>query len=150
MRVWLRLMCATMLVMAGPIAAQGTKDGQGHVPVTVEYYYRIKWGSAEEFKRLYAKNHAPLLEEMKKREFVRSVRVDEPFTHMAGGPRWDLRVTISFRDATAAISDPAWESQWEEAKTRIYADRKMFDAEEKLRFSLLEEHWDVVVNEVKQ
>ena len=50
--------------------------------------------AAPEFKRLYEKNHAPLLREMQKAGFIRSMRVDEPFTHLAGGPRWDLRVTI--------------------------------------------------------
>lgn len=75
--------------------------------------------------------------------------VDEPFTHLAGGPRWDLRVTIVFRDATAAISDPEWDRQWGLARAKLYPDRAAFDAEEDRRFAMLEEHWDVIVNEVK-
>lgn len=136
------------LVPAAASPAQAPAEA-AQVPVTVEYYYRIKWGSAEEFKRLYDKNHAPLLVEMRKAGFIRSMRVDEPFTHLAGGPRWDLRVTIVFRDATAAISDPEWERLWEAARARLYADKAAFDSEEDRRFSLLEEHWDVIVNEVK-
>lgn len=119
------------------------------VPVTMEYYYRIKWGSADEFKRLYAKNHAPLLREMETLGFIKSVRVEEPFTHLAGGPRWDLRVTIVFRDASAAISDPEWDRLWSVARNRLYRDAARFDAEEAARFALLEDHWDVVVNTVK-
>lgn len=118
-------------------------------PVTMEYYYRIKWGSAEEFKGLYAKNYAPLLREMHARGLVRSIRVDEPFTHLAAGPRWDLRVTILFRDASAAISDPEWDRLWALAVQRMFPDKARFDAEEATRFGLLEEHWDAVVNEVK-
>ncbi len=148
MRFSLRLLVLLLLLGATVASAAEMPAATEPTPVTVEYYYRIKWGSAEEFKRLYAKNHAPLLDEMKKLGFVRSVRADEPFTHMAGGPRWDLRITISFRDAAAAISDPDWDKRWEEAKARLYADRKAFDAEEQARFALLEEHWDVVVNEV--
>lgn len=111
MRLRLRLL-ALLLVFAATVAgAAETPAPAEPTPVTVEYYYRIKWGGAEEFKRLYAKNHAPLLDEMKKLGFVRSVRADEPFTHMAGGPRWDLRITISFRDAAAAISDPDWDKR---------------------------------------
>jgi len=34
------------------------------------------------------------------------------------------------------------------SKRRLYSDNELFDSEEKSRFSLLEEHWDVVVNEV--
>lgn len=145
-----RLACIALLMIAACAGAADAPVAADPVPVTVEYYYRIKWGASEEFKRLYAKNHAPLLEEMKKLGFVRSVRVDEPYTHMAGGTRWDLRVTITFRDATAAISDPEWDRRWKEATARLYEDKKAFDAEEDVRFGLLEEHWDVIVNEVRQ
>jgi hypothetical protein len=134
---------------AAPAAAQPAVAAQAQLPVTVEYYYRIKWGAAVEFKRLYDKNHAPLLREMQKSGFIRSMRVDEPFTHLAGGPRWDLRVTIVFRDAAAAVSDPEWDRLWGAARGRLYPDKTAFDAEEDRRFALLEEHWDVIVNEVK-
>lgn len=139
------------LTPAAPAFAQSPAAAAAsvHVPVTVEYYYRIKWGSAGEFKRLYDKNHAPLLREMQKAGFIRSMRVEEPFTHLAGGPRWDLRVTILFRDATAAVSDPRWEELWSAATARLYPDKAAFDAEEDRRFALLEDHWDVIVNEVK-
>lgn len=145
------ILAAALLALApaAPAAAQPSPAPAAQVPVTVEYYYRIKWGSSEEFKRLYDRNHAPLLREMQKAGFIRSMRVDEPFTHLAGGPRWDLRVTIVFRDATAAISDPEWERLWAIARGRLYPDKKAFDAQEDRRFALLEEHWDVIVNEVK-
>lgn len=128
--------------------AQETPSVEAAAPdlsTTVEYYYRIKWGSIGEFVELYEKNHAPLLEEAKKAGFIVSMKTEYPFTHMAGGVRWDMRVTIKFRDAVAAINDPAWESLWSEATKRLYKDRKKFDAEEKRRFSLLEDHWDVIV-----
>lgn len=136
------------LASGGHAQAQDAAAVAQPVPVTVEYYYRIKWGSAEEFSRLYDRNHAPLLEEMKKLGFIRSIRVQVPYTHMAGGTRWDMRVTIVFRDATAAISDPEWDRQWSAAKARLYPDSQGFDAEERARFSLLEDHWDVVVNDL--
>lgn len=150
------ILAALAAFAATPAAAQPAPTGPtaqspnpAQTPVTIEYYYRIKWGSSVEFKRLYNRNHAPLLAAMQRLGFVRSVRVDEPITHMAGGPRWDLRVTIVYRDADAAISDPQWEVQWAAARTRLYPDRKAFDAEEDKRFAMLEEHWDVVVAEVK-
>lgn len=147
------ILAAALLALApaDPTAAQNAAKppAAAQTPVTVEYYYRIKWGAAMDFKRLYEKNHAPLLREMQKSGFIRSMRVDEPFTHLAGGPRWDLRVTIVFRDATAAISDPEWDRQWGVARARLYPDKATFDAEEDRRFGMLEEHWDVIVNEVK-
>lgn len=138
------------LALAAPASAQQAPAAAASraVPVTMEYYYRIKWGSAEQFKKLYAANHAPLLEDMQKAGFITSIRVEEPFTHMAGGPRWDLRVTVTFRDAAAAIADPRWDQLWEEARRRRFPDSARFVAEEAQRFALLEEHWDVVVNQV--
>lgn len=147
----MRALIAAALLASAPAAPAAAQPpaAAAQIPVTVEYYYRIKWGSGEEFKRLYDRNHAPLLREMQKAGFIRAMRVDEPFTHLAGGPRWDLRVTIVFRDATAAISDPEWERLWGAARARLYPDKAAFDAEEDRRFALLEEHWDVIVNEVK-
>jgi hypothetical protein len=138
------------LALAAPAWAQQPQPSSTAqtVPVRMEYYYRIKWGSAEQFKKLYAANHAPLLEDMQKAGFITAIRVEEPFTHMAGGPRWDLRVTIDFRDAAAAIADPRWDKLWAEAKQRRYKDLARFEAEEAQRFALLEEHWDIVVNEI--
>ncbi len=147
---WTSICCGALLLFGCGATAQIAPSQAGPVPVTVEYYYRIKWGNAAEFLKLYDKNHAPLLEEMKKLGFIQSIRVQEPFTHMAGGPRWDLRVTIVFRDATAAVSDPEWDNQWAAAKDRLYKDRELFDSEEKTRFGLLEDHWDIIVNEVSQ
>jgi hypothetical protein len=148
MKLWPKICCIAFLAFGNYAKAQVAPTTESHVPATVECYYRIKWGSAEEFLRLYNKNHAPLLEEMKKLGLIQSIRVEEPFTHMAGGPRWDLRVTIVYRDATAALPGPEFDKQWAIAKNHLYSDSKLFDSEEKARFSLLEEHWDVVVNEV--
>lgn len=138
-----------MLSVATTAASQPVQAPVAQVPVTMEYYYRIKWGAEEEFLQLYNRNHAPLLREMQKLGFLSSVRLDKPFTHMAGDERWDMRVTVVFRDATAAISDPEWDRQWALARKRLYADQKAFDSEEARRFALLEEHWDIVVNQVR-
>jgi hypothetical protein len=114
--------------------------------VTVEYYYRIKWGSLDEFKRLYERNHAPLLRELQKSGIIVAMKMDEPFTHMAGGVRWDLRVTITYRDAASAMDvDKPGQKLWEEATKRLYPDKRKFEEEEARRFGLLEDHWDVVI-----
>jgi hypothetical protein len=136
---------AVILTQAQAQDAQSPAARAKDVPLTVEYYYRVKWGSLKEFAALYEKNHAPLLEEAKKAGFVTEMKTQYPFTHLAGGPRWDMRVTITYRDAAAAINDPAWEEVWVTAKKRLYKDLKKFDAEEAHRFSLLEDHWDVIV-----
>jgi hypothetical protein len=137
----LLLASAASILQAQPSSTAGTTG-----PVTSEYYYRIKWGSAEEFKRLYERNHAPILREMQKQGFITKMEVEEPFTHLAGGPRWDLRVTVTYKDAASAIVvGGAFDTAFEAAKARLYADKEAFQAEEARRFSLLEEHWDMIV-----
>lgn len=135
------LLKVCLLGSATPMSAQSPAE-----PVTVEHYYRIKWGSAAEFKRLYKLNHQPLLDDMKRQGFIARMETEEPFTHMAGGQRWDLRVTITYRDApSAVVIGGAWDKAFESAKARLYPDKKKLDAEEARRFSLLEEHWDIIV-----
>lgn len=114
-------------------------------PVTVEYYYRLKWGSAGEFKKLYDRNHAPILREMQKEGRILRIDSEEPFTHLAGGVRWDLRITITYRNADDALAGPGMMKGWEKAWGRLYKDWEAFSAEEAKRFSLVEDHWDVVV-----
>ena len=137
-----RFFAACALVLAPlPASAQSRAE-----PVTVEHYYRIKWGSAGEFSRLYKANHQPLLDEMRRQGFIVAMRTEEPITHMAGNQRWDLRVTITYRDApSAVVVGGAWDKALDAAKARLYPDKAKLDAEEARRFSLLEEHWDVIV-----
>ena len=74
-------LCFALAASSTGVAAQPVGPSE---PVTVEHYYRIKWGSAGGFKRLYKLNHEPLLIEMQKLGFMRSLRTDVPFTYMAG------------------------------------------------------------------
>lgn len=149
---FLALCAAVVLVLAPASTLAQTAEAARpkDVPTKVESYYRVKWGSLKEFAALYEKNHRPLLEEMRKDGFVLNMRTEFPFTHLASGPRWDMRVTIMYRDAAAAINDPAWVKSWEAARKRLYGDVAKLDTEEARRFSLLEDHWDVVVSDFQE
>lgn len=146
----LACMLAAIPLSAGAQSPAPAPDSaQPREQVTVEHYYRIKWGSGAEFKRLYKLNHAPLLAEMLKAGHIISIKTDEPFTHMAGGPRWDLRVTITYPNAaTAVVVGGTFDKAFDAAKARLYPDQKKLDAEEAARFALLEDHWDVIVSPV--
>ncbi len=143
MKFWI----AAMLALALPIPCSAqTAPADAARQVTVEYYYRIKWGQAEEFKRLYKANHESILRELQKAGLITVMRTDLPFTHMAGGERWDMRVTITYRDGAAAVEmDGAFDKAFGEAKKRLFPDAARLDAEETKRFAMLEEHWDVIV-----
>ena len=148
----MRLMLAFALAVCAPGAAAQTAAGPAVLAaagktVTVESYYRAKWGSAEEFKALYRKNEASMLMEMQRQGFIKELRFDEPFTHIPGGTRWDLRATIVYRDAPSAVEvGGAWDEAWEAIRKRLRPDKKTYDAEEVRRFALLEDHWDIIVS----
>lgn len=141
------LLClgVTMATVSVPAIAQRVEAASTTAPVTAEYYYRIKWGNHDEFKRLYERNHAPIMREMQTQGFVLKMDVEEPYTHLAGGPRWDLRVTVTYRDAATALFGGSFEQAFADAQARLYSDKSKFEAEEARRFSLLEDHWDIIV-----
>jgi hypothetical protein len=116
-------------------------------PVTIESYYRIRWGSFWDFMAIYREHHAPVLAELQRQGFILSVRTDEPVTHMAGNQRWDLRVTITYRDGNAATGADggAYARAARAASARLFPDNAVHLAAETRRFAMLEEHWDVIV-----
>lgn len=138
------------IILGSALAVAAAQPALAAEPVTVEHYYRIKWGSGDEFMRLYTANHRPILKEMHKQGRIVAMRADTPFTHMAGGQRWDLRITITYPDAASAVVvDGAFDQAFDAAKARLYPDKARLEAEEARRFALLEEHWDVIVTPAK-
>lgn len=135
------------LLLGAPATAQtNAAHTQLSHAVAVESYYRVKWGSEDEFKQLYDRNEAALLFEMQRRGFITALRFDEPFTHVPGEARWTLRATITYRDAPSAVEiNGAWDQAWEEVRAKLHPDKKIFDAEQARRFALMEDHWDVIV-----
>jgi hypothetical protein len=110
-------------------------------PFVVEYYYKTKWGHAEEFLKLFKKNHYPLLK--KEVEMGRMVKVwmDQPRYHTTEDGRWDYRVTIVFKNATVA-NEPFDEAALQK---QLYPDQETFQKEEQRRFEILDAHWDLPV-----
>src|SRR5215472_15988439 len=79
------LVCGAGLgVKAEQSAAAEGKDQ----PYAIEYYYKAKWGHAEEFLALFKKNHFPVLK--KEMELGRMLKVSmvTPRYHMTEDARW--------------------------------------------------------------
>lgn len=115
-------------------------------PVTIESYYKLSWGAYREWLRLFDKNEAPVLAELQRQGLLRSYIVERPFTHMAGGERWDVRVRATYRDPEAAVGiGGSFDKAWEAAIKKLFPNSSERQAEEKLRAGMVEEHWDVIV-----
>jgi hypothetical protein len=124
----------------GPEHSSKAKAGE----FVVESYYKAKWGQADEFLRLYKKNHLPVLNKLKEEGRIPRIEAVKPRYHATEDGRWDYRVTLTFRDATAA-HDPAHE---EAVKKQLYPDQDALRKEERRRFEILDSHWDIVVDSV--
>ena len=113
-------------------------------PFVVEYYYKTKWGHADEFLKLFKKNHYPLLK--KENEMGRIVKVwmDQPRYHTTEDGRWDFRVTIIFKNA--AVANEAIDE--EPLKKQLWPDQETYLREEQRRFEILVSHWDLPITDI--
>jgi len=113
-------------------------------PYVVEYYYKTKWGYADEFLRLFRKNHLPVLRQEIEMGRMLQVTAATPRYHATEDGRWDYRVTIVFRNAAVANDgfDP------EPITKQLYPDQETFRREEQRRFEILLAHWDLPVKDV--
>ena len=113
-------------------------------PFVVEYYYKTKWGHADEFLKLFKKNHYPVLKKEMEMGRIARVWMDQPRYHTTEDGRWDFRVTIVFKNATVA-NEPFDEAALQK---QMYPDQDTFQREEQRRFEILDAHWDLPVKSV--
>lgn len=113
-------------------------------PFVVEYYYKAKWGHADEFITLFRKNHYPVLK--KEVELGRMLRVSAvtPVYHTTEDGRWDYRVTIVYKNA--AVAHDNFDSA--ALIRQMYPDQETYKKEEQRRFEILDAHWDLPVKEL--
>lgn len=132
--IWLGI--AALALLACPSAS-----AQNPEPYVIEYYYKTKWGYADEFLQLFRINHLPVLKKQIESGRILSVKLEKPQFHSTEEGRWDLRVTITFKSA-ATFHSPSGEP---EIIRRLYPDQAAFKREEQRRFEILLAHWDVPV-----
>jgi hypothetical protein len=123
-----------------PSSLQGQQQ-QANQTYVIDYYYKARWGFADEFIRLFRKNHYPVLKKEIERGRIVSVTAVTPRYHATEDGRWDYRVTIVFRDAAAAAAPPLGEAEMR----ALFPDQELFRKEEQRRFEILLAHWDVPI-----
>jgi len=121
--------------------AQTPRPRADDEPFVADYYYKAKWGYADEFIRLFKKNHFPVLKKQMESGRILSVTAVKPRYHATEDGRWDYRVTIVFKNMAAA-SDQASE---EPIIKQLFPNQETYKLEEQRRFEILIAHWDVPV-----
>ncbi len=138
-------LCLLAAIAPFPVLTEGRANvDEKAKPFVLECYYKAKWGQADEFLKLYKKNHLPVMEALRDEGRVLKIEVVKARYHGTEEGRWDYRVTLVFRDALVA-HDPEHE---EAIKRRLYVDQETFRKEEARRFEVLAGHWDVIVDPV--
>jgi hypothetical protein len=136
------LFITVSIAVAAPFAAHAQSSSDK--PFVVEYYYKTKWGHADEFLKLFKKNHYPLLKKEVEMGRMLKVWMDLPRYHTTEDGRWDYRVTIVFKNAAVANEtideDPI--------KKQLWPDQDTYQREEQRRFEILDAHWDLPVKSV--
>ncbi|HXZ20861.1 MAG TPA: hypothetical protein VEG63_12995 [Candidatus Acidoferrales bacterium] len=139
---------AALLIAAGFSAvraqAPSARDSAKDVPYVVEYYYKTSWGHADEWLRLFKKNHLPVLRALKSEGRITQLEMEKPRYHTTEDGRWDYRVTITWRNF-AASQDPGTEQA---LIRKLFPDQEIYQREEQRRFEILLAHWDLPIVEV--
>ena len=129
----------------GAGARQSTMAAEGkEQPYAIEYYYKAKWGHAEEFLALFKKNHYPVLKKEIELGRMLKVSMTVPRYHTTEDGRWDYRVTIVFKNA--AIANDNFDSSV--VIKQLYPDQETYKKEEQRRFEILDAHWDLPIKDV--
>jgi hypothetical protein len=111
---------------------------------TVEGYYKVKWGYANEFISLWKTNHYPLLKKAIEKGDIISVTASKPILHSGEDTRWDFRVIIVFKTVVQAFDQYLTEPY----KKQLYPDQEALKKAEQHRFELLISHWDIETDKV--
>ena len=133
--------CLVVLILTiNFIYAQDKKDY-----FTIENYYKVKWGFAEEFIKLWKVNHYPLLKKAIDKGDIISVVAEKPKLHSGEDTRFDFKVTIVFKNAALAFDNGLTEPY----KKELYPDLRKLEKDEQHRFELLIAHWDVMIERIE-
>jgi hypothetical protein len=135
------LLIAACQTFSSSASAQTPQSKPQDQPFVVEYYYKARWGFADEFIRLFRKNHYPVLKKQVETGRILQVSAVRPRYHSTEEGRWDYRVTIVFKNVEAAHSA----GDEEAIIKQLYPDQETYRREEQRRFEILLAHWDVPI-----
>lgn len=131
------------VVAASSLEAQNANPSHEHI--TIESYYKTKWGYAAEFINLWMANHYPLQKKAMENGDIISITAEKPKEHSGEDTRWDFKVTVVYKNATLALEH----SITDVYKKKLYPDLVKLAKDEQYRFTLLIAHWDVLTERIE-
>lgn len=136
----LGLLVVTGLVHLSSVAVAQAPPADQKLQPVVESYYKIAPGKTDEWLELYRAQHLPVLQERQRQEEILDIVIYRPFLHQ-GGPPWDFKVILRYRDFTA-LGDRA---SFDAIERRLYADWNAHRQAERRRWEITDKHWDDIM-----
>lgn len=134
-----------LFVFSLPLSRALAQQPAGHPEYfTIESYYKVKWGYADEFIRLWKTNHYPLLKKAQEHGDVIGIKAEKPRFHSGEETRWDFRVTVTFKNVEKAFDEELLTPY----KKPLFPDPDALERSEQHRFELLLAHWDIETAEL--
>ncbi|MFI5153851.1 MAG: hypothetical protein ACHQET_10990 [Chitinophagales bacterium] len=140
-QILLSVLCFAFI--SGSATAQNPSSAEKEY-FTIENYYKVKWGYADEFIALWKKNHYPLLKKAQEKGDIINVTAEKPIYHSGEDTRWDFKVTIVFKNVQLAFDQDLTTPY----KKLLYPNLDQLAKDEQHRFELLVAHWDTLVEKV--
>ena len=139
----MKILFANFLLLTCCVLSSYAQDGKNYF--TIENYYKVKWGFAEEFINLWKSNHYPLLKKAIEKGDIISIEAIKPVLHSGEDTRWDFKVVLVFKNVEAAF-DPDLTTPY---KKLLYPNLDKLAKDEQHRFELLISHWDILTEKIK-
>ena len=130
------LSLAAVVCLAAGLTAQSPPATSEPGPV-VESFYKLAPGKSEEWLEIYRTHHLPVLRELQREGRLVSITIYRPVLHQ-GGPPWDYKVILVWRDFDA-FGDRAHE---EAVEHRLFTAWLPHREAERRRWEITEKHWD--------
>src|SRR5271157_4580666 len=121
------LIAAAFLAVSHYAKASAQMTSGSDKPFVAEYYYKTKWGHADEFIALFRKNHYPILKKEVESGRMLKVFAVQPIYHTTEDGRWDYRVTIIYKNAAVAHEDDPNRAA---LLKRLFPDQETYKKEE--------------------
>jgi hypothetical protein len=122
--------------------AKPTPTATASAARTTWFFYKVKWGSQDEFLDLFQRNHYPVLKARLDAGHYASIRTFTPTYHGDGRADWTFAVELVERAGSTGVPTE------QDIVRKLYPDQAKFRKEEQRRFELLEAHWDVPLTQV--
>jgi len=113
---------------------------------TIEFYYKIRLGYFDEWMTLYQRSHWPIMLAEIQAGYIQKIEIVRPQSSWPEPNRWDLRVSITYRDVLVAHGVTS--TGREATVRRLFPDIEAHERDEQRRFQLLDGQWDVELDPV--